>query len=97
MNIKLILDYIAIEHIPHEKKTMQGVYVPTNISSSPVEKGVIVATGPGRINASGLLVAPSLKVGDNVLFRKQRCDVFEEDKKTYYFGLEEVVWGKINE
>ena len=52
-----------------EKKTSSGIIIPVTVSEDKSSKrGEVVAVGPGRRD-DGKLIAPSVKVGDKVIFQ----------------------------
>ena len=59
---------------PLEKKgeatTASGIIIPGKDKEEKHERGTIVATGPGRLNADGKRVALDVKNGDVVWFKR---------------------------
>lgn len=49
------------------QSTKGGILLPDSAQEKPRE-GVVVASGPGKMNEQGSIEAMSLKVGDRVLF-----------------------------
>lgn len=51
-----------------EKKTSAGIIIPVTVNEDKgARQGVVVAVSPGR-HEDGKLIAPTVKVGDKVLF-----------------------------
>ena len=69
MKIRPLQDRILVKRIETEEKTVGGIIIPDNAKEKPME-GEVVAVGTGRRLDDGALVAPDVKVGDNVLFGK---------------------------
>jgi len=68
--IKPLQDRILIrEHADtSEKKTSSGIIIPVTVKEDAgARQGEVVAVGPGRTE-NGKLIAPTVKVGDKVLF-----------------------------
>ena len=69
MSIKPLSDRVVIKAQEAEEKTASGIILPDTAKEKP-QIGVIVATGPGKVNESGNLVKMSVKKGDKVLYGK---------------------------
>jgi len=67
MKIRPLLDRVVIRRSEDEAKTAGGIVLPGSAAEKP-NRGEVVAVGPGRVANNGELVAPSVKVGDEVLF-----------------------------
>ncbi len=51
------------------KETESGIFIPESATKEPgSKKGRVVAVGPGKYD-DGKFIAPSVKVGDTVLFQ----------------------------
>lgn len=90
MNLKPLSNHILIQPLEDEKTTKSGIVLPENASEKPT-KGKIVAVGPGKKNDKGEIVPMSVKVGDNVLFKKYGPDEIEMDGQKYLIGDEDDV------
>ena len=60
---------MLVKRVQSEEKTKGGLIIPDSAKEKPAE-GEIVAVGEGARKDSGELIAPSVKVGDRVLFGK---------------------------
>ena len=60
---------LIVKRIEEEAKTTGGIIIPDTAKEKPQE-GRIIATGPGRRDDKGNLVAMETKKGDRVLFGK---------------------------
>ncbi len=67
MNIRPLHDRVIVRRVEEEKTTASGLIIPDSAAEKP-SRGEIVATGNGRANESGKVVALDVKVGDQVLF-----------------------------
>lgn len=61
-----LLDRILIQRFEAVTKTKSGIVIPEK-AQAKVLRGIVVAVGPGQRNKNGEHIAPSVKVGDNVL------------------------------
>ncbi len=69
MAFKPLHDRVLVRRIEGEEKTKGGLIIPDTAKEKPAE-GEIIALGDGARKDSGELIAPSVKVGDRVLFGK---------------------------
>lgn len=68
-SLRPLADRILIERDPIEEKSPGGILVPESAQSRP-DRGTVVAVGRGLVTSAGVLIEPSVKVGDVVLFGK---------------------------
>jgi len=69
VTLKPLADRVVIEPLAQEEVTAFGIILPETAKEKP-QKGTIVATGPGKRDDKGVLVAMEVKVGDVVLYAK---------------------------
>ncbi len=69
MKIKPLSDRVVIKPAPADEKVQGGIIIPDTAKEKP-QKGEIVAIGPGKVTDAGQTIAPSVKVGDTVLYGK---------------------------
>ncbi len=69
MAFKPLHDRVLVKRMQGEEKTKGGLIIPDTAKEKPAE-GEIVAVGDGARKDSGELIAPSVKVGDRILFGK---------------------------
>jgi chaperonin GroES len=69
MKIKPLSDRVVIKPAPADEKVQGGIIIPDTAKEKP-QKGKIVAIGPGKVTDAGQTIAPSVKVGDTVLYGK---------------------------
>ena len=67
--------------------TSFGIIIPDTAKEKP-EQGRVVAVGAGKKNESGQLVAPSVRVGDKVMFSKYGYDEVKIGGVEYYLIAE---------
>lgn len=68
-HIKPLFDRVVIKRMEEEKLSAGGIVIPDTATEKPI-KGEVVAVGTGKVLDNGQLRAPSVKVGDKVLFGK---------------------------
>jgi chaperonin GroES len=74
-------DKVIVEVI-EEKEQMKGsIYIPSAVSV-PLKKGIVVATGPGRVGMNGNIIPVGVKPGDRIIFPAHAGMVlsFKKDK-----------------
>lgn len=71
LNIRPLADRVVIEAADEEEVTFAGgkLVLPETAKEKP-QKGVILATGPGRKDEDGEVIAMEVKEGDHVLYAK---------------------------
>ncbi|MCB1316290.1 MAG: co-chaperone GroES [Leptospiraceae bacterium] len=68
MAIKPLGDRVLVKPLEDTEEKIGSLYVPDSAKEKPQE-GTVKAVGPGRTE-DGKVVAPSVKVGDRVLYGK---------------------------
>jgi chaperonin GroES len=74
---------VVLEPLAQEKVTSSGIVIPDSAEKGRPVQGTVVATGPGGLDDAGNRIAPSVKVGDQVLFKKYGPDEVEVDGTKY--------------
>ncbi|MGL4952196.1 MAG: co-chaperone GroES [Culicoidibacterales bacterium] len=67
--MKPLFDKIVIELKEVEKTTLSGLVLPDS-NNQKSNQGIVIAVGPGRMLENGQVVAPTVRVGQTVLFNK---------------------------
>jgi len=80
--IKPLYDKVLVERLQAEDKTAGGIVLPDTAKEKPTE-GRVVATGSGRVADDGKAVAPTVKVGDHILFGSYAGTDIKEEGKEY--------------
>lgn len=97
MNIKPLSNHVFLESVAEEKVTKSGIYIPETADKERPIRGKVLAVGGGKRNDKGELIPMSVKVGDDVLFRKYGPDEIEIDGKKYLVGNEDDILAVIEE
>ncbi len=69
MAIKPLADRILVKPIEQEEEKIGGIIIPDTAKEKPQE-GEVVAIGPGRMLENGQRQAPSVAVGNKILYGK---------------------------
>jgi chaperonin GroES len=68
-HIKPLHDFVLIEPQEQETTLPSGIVLPDTAKEKP-QRGLILATGPGKNNEKGELKSLTVKSGDKVLYKK---------------------------
>ncbi len=71
LNLRPLADRVVIESVDEDEQTFAGgkLVLPETAKEKP-QKGLILATGPGRSDDDGKRLPMDVKVGDQVLYAK---------------------------
>lgn len=83
MKLKPLSNHVIIKPQSLEEITSSGIVLPESVNQDRPEKGEIIACGPGKILDNGERQAMSVKVGDQVIFKKYSPDEIKIDGEDY--------------
>lgn len=86
---------VVLQPLEKDKVTQSGIVIPDTADKARPMQGTVVAAGPGRLTDDGTLLPMSVKVGDQVIFKKYGPDEVEVDGTTYLIADESDVLAKI--
>ena len=75
-------DHIVVKAVT-EQNSVGGIILPETADKEKPEKGTVIAVGPGKLLDNGGRAAPSVKVGDTVVFKKYSPDEVKVGKEEY--------------
>ncbi|MEK7602083.1 MAG: co-chaperone GroES [Patescibacteria group bacterium] len=90
LSIQPLSDRVVIKPLAAEEISASGIIIPDTVKKEKAERGIVVATGPGRYD-DGELVPMSVKKGDEVIFEQSYRDPIEIDGEEYYIFSESSV------
>ena len=82
-SLKPLHDHLIVKAIIDDKATKAGIILPDTVDKERSEKGEVIATGPGRLLDNGNRAELSVKVGDNVIFKKYAPDEVKIEGEEY--------------
>src|SRR4030043_946603 len=85
LNITPTAGYVLIEPKEASKKTESGIYLPETSDEKPQE-GIVLAIGPDEILENGKTRKSSVKVGDNIIYKKWGANEVKIGSKEYLFA-----------
>ena len=83
MKLKPLSNNIIIKPAPKEEMTKSGIVLSDSADKERPEKGEVIACGPGKLLDNGQLAPLSVKVGDQVVFKKYSPDEIKIDGQDY--------------
>ena len=92
MRIRPLYDRIVVKRVDSEEKSKGGLFLPDSAQEKPSE-GVILATGQGKLDTDGQLLALTVKEGDRVLFGKYAGSEIKIDGEEVLVLREEEILG----
>jgi chaperonin GroES len=82
VNFRPMDDRVLVEPCEAEEKTSGGIILPDAAKEKP-QRGIVVATGPGKMLKSGKRGDMSLTVGDEVFYGRYSGTEVEFDAKSF--------------
>ena len=82
MNIRPLGDKVVLKGIERVEKTKGGIVLPDTAKEKSTE-GEIIAVGEGRLLDNGTKVAPTVKVGDRVIYSHYAGSPVKLDDQEY--------------
>lgn len=89
-------DRVVIRPAEAEERTSSGIVLPDTAQEKPMQ-GEVIAVGPGRLNDEGERVAPSVSVGDRVVYGRFGGTEVELDNETYMVLREPELLAKLED
>ena len=83
MTLKPLSNHVIVKPAVQEEVTKSGIVLPDTADKERPEKGEVIAVGPGKIRDNGQLSPMSLKVGNQVVFKKYSPDDIKIDNEEY--------------
>lgn len=88
-------DRILVKRTESEQTTASGIIIPDS-AQEKTYWGTVLATGAGRIDASGTTTPLAVKTGDTVIFGKYTGTEFKYENEDLLILKEDDVLGVIN-
>ena len=83
MKLKPLFNNVIIKPGKAKEQTKSGIVLASASEAEKPERGEVVACGPGKISDSGDLQKMSVKVGDQVVFKKYSPDEVKLEDEDY--------------
>lgn len=90
--IKPLSDRVLVKALEKEQLNKSGIIIPDTAKEKPQE-GEIIATGPGKRDESGKLIAMDVKAGDKVLYGKYSGTEIKLDDEEYLIMHQDDILG----
>ena len=89
ISISPLGDRVVVKPSTSEEVSASGIIIPDTVKKEKAERGIVVATGPGKWNEDAdALVPMTVRKGDEVLFEQTYRDPIEIDGEEYYIFSE---------
>ncbi len=96
MALEPLYDRVVIRRLEEKEVTAGGIVLPDTAREKP-QRGKVIALGQGKLTEAGKRIAPTLKVGDEVLFGKFAGTEVTLKDEEYVIMRESEVLGKLEE
>jgi chaperonin GroES len=83
MKLKPLSNNVIVKPLKKEEMTKSGIVLPDTVDKEKPEKGEVMAIGQGRLMDNGQIAKMTVKVGDQVLFKKYAPDEVKVDDEEY--------------
>lgn len=83
MKLKPLANNLIVRPALKEEVTKSGIVLPSSTEEERPEKGEVIAVGPGKISDDGKLMPLSVKIGDEIVFKKYSPDEIKIDNEEY--------------
>ncbi|MFA6604011.1 MAG: co-chaperone GroES [Patescibacteria group bacterium] len=82
MKVKPLNDHVLVKATPKTEVTKSGIVIPETVEKERPEQGEVLAIGPGKLLEDGKRAPMSVKVGDQIMFKKYGPDEVKIDGQT---------------
>ena len=96
MKLQPLFYNVIVKPFKPEEVTKSGLVLPETREKDRPEKGEVIACGPGKTLDNGQVLTMSVKVGDQVLFKKYSADEIKIDNEEYLVLSESDIVAVIN-
>lgn len=83
MKLQPLFNNVIVKPLKGEEMTKSGIVLPDTMDKDKPEKGEVIAIGSGRILDNGETMKMSVKIGDQVMFKKYSPDEVKIDGEDY--------------
>lgn len=95
MNIRPLHDRVVVRRLEAKEISEGGIIIPDAAKDKPQE-GIVLAVGPGKRSADGVLTPLEVKVGDKILFGRYAGSELEIDKQEVILMVEDDILGVVD-
>jgi chaperonin GroES len=96
LNLRPLADRVVVEPMEGEEVTAGGILLPETAKEKP-QQGLVVASGPGRRDDNGKLIAMDVKTDDKVLYAKYAGTEIKISGKKYLILKESDILAVVTE
>ncbi len=96
LKLQPLADRVVIERDDADERTEGGLYLPDK-AKEKVNRGRVIAVGPGKLDDAGKRVPLSVQAGDHVLMNKYGGEEFKVDDVEYALVREDDILAVIED
>ncbi|MFA4999887.1 MAG: co-chaperone GroES [Patescibacteria group bacterium] len=96
MKLNPLFNNVVVKPLKKEEMTKSGIVLPETMDKEKPERGEVVAVGVGRQLDNGQVALMTVKVGDQVMFKKYSPDEVKIDGEEYLVLSESDIIAIIN-
>eukprot|EP00834_Sanchytrium_tribonematis_P007869 NODE_789_length_3873_cov_0.228405.p7 type:complete len:118 gc:universal NODE_789_length_3873_cov_0.228405:1318-965(-) len=90
-----LLDRILVQRIKPQEKTKSGILIPEKAQEA-LNRGEVLACGPGMMNKEGKTLPVSVKVGDKVVLPNFTGNTIKVDNEEFVIVRDSEILAKVN-
>lgn len=83
MKLKPLFNNVIVKAYKEKEQTKSGIVLSISSEEQKPERGEVIACGPGKMSDSGDLQKMSVKVGDQIVFKKYSPDEIKLEDEEY--------------
>lgn len=83
MKLRPLNNHLIVKASSKEEVSKSGIVLPDTIDQERPAQGEVIAVGPGKMNDQGQRIEMTVKVGDQVVFKKYSPDDIKVDGEEY--------------
>lgn len=94
LNFVPLNDRVVVKRLGSKDQTDTGLFIPVNSQEKSMQ-GLVAAVGRGRLTSNGVLIEPTVKPTDHILFAKHAGTEVKIGDEAYLIMREEDILGII--
>jgi chaperonin GroES len=96
MKLTPLFNNVVVKPLKNEEMTKSGIVLPETMDKEKPERGEIIAVGAGRTLDNGQVAPMTVKIGDQIMFKKYSPDEVKIDGEEYLVLSESDIIAIIN-
>lgn len=96
LNLQPLADRVVVQRDEAEERTEGGLFLPDK-AREKVNRGRVIAVGPGKLDDTGQRIPLSVKVGDHILMNKYGGEELKVEDSEYVLVREDDILAVIED